>query len=176
MAFHRSGVLVESQPMSLRVQFIHGLESNPQGTKARTLAEHFDVRTPAMDTRDFDGCVELQARVLAEHRPRVLVGSSFGGAVAVELLRRGDYRGPTLLLAPAARRYDRDAVLPEGARVMIVHGHGDDVIDIADSRALAATGSAESVDLIELDDDHRLTRFVDSGGLITAVRKLATGA
>lgn len=32
----------------LRVQLVHGLESNPQGSKARTLAAHFDALTPAV--------------------------------------------------------------------------------------------------------------------------------
>jgi hypothetical protein len=33
-----------------RVQFIHGLEGSPQGTKARVLSQHFETLTPAMDT------------------------------------------------------------------------------------------------------------------------------
>jgi len=158
----------------LRVQFIHGLESSPSGAKARLLAEHFCARTPAMDTRDFAACVEVQAESLASFRPDVLVGSSFGGAVAVELLRRGSWRGPTLLLAQAALKRDRGARLPEGVPVWLVHGLRDDIVDPEDSRTLAQTGTAGLVRLIEVDDDHPLHATVRSGRLTELVRELAT--
>ncbi len=157
----------------LRVQFVHGLEGSPRGAKARLFAEHFEALTPSMDTSDFAACVEVQARALGRFRPDVLVGSSFGAAVVVELLRRGDWRGPTLLLAQAALRRDPGARLPEGVPVWIVHGRGDELVDPADSRALARTGSPELVRLIEVDDDHSLHRMVASGDLVERVRELA---
>lgn len=160
---------------SLRVQFIHGLESSPQGTKARLFAQHFTVLTPAMDTGDFAACVQVQSAALAEFRPDVLVGSSFGGAVAVALLQRGVWRGPTLLLAQAAFQYPVPRSLPEEVPVWLVHGRRDDIVDIEDSRQLAATGSAALVRLIEVDDDHPLTATVESGRLIELVRELAAG-
>ena len=58
--------------------------------------------TPAMNTGDFSACVELQRESIEAFRPDVVLGSSFGGAVVVELLRRGVWTGPTLLLAQAA--------------------------------------------------------------------------
>jgi len=154
------------------VQFIHGLEGSPRGAKARQLAEHFCACTPDMDTRDFEACVEVQAAALRRFGPDVLVGSSFGGAVAVELLRRGFWGGPTLLLAQAARKRDASAHLPEGVRVWLVHGLDDDVVDPEDSRALARTGSADLVRLIETNDDHPLHATVRSGRLIELVREL----
>jgi hypothetical protein len=63
----------------------------------------------------------------------VLVGSSYGGAIAVELPQRRLAR-PTLLLAQAAlrrgqrRAADRRDDLP-------VHGTRDAIIDVEDSRA-----------------------------------------
>jgi len=157
----------------LRVQFIHGLEGSPQGSKARLLAEHFETRTPAMNTRDFEACVEVQTRVLETFRPDVLVGSSFGGAVGVALLQRGAWRGPTLLLAQAALRYDAEARLPEGVTVWLVHGLRDELIDPEESRRLAATGSPERVRLIEVEDDHPLHASVASGRLVEWVRAIA---
>jgi hypothetical protein len=168
---------VGSRPMaSPRVQFIHGLEGSPQGAKARLLAAHFVAVTPAMDTSDFSGCVSLQARTVASFRPDVLVGSSFGAAVAVELLRRGFWRGPTLLLAQAARARDREVRLADGVRVWLVHGLRDDVVPIDDSRVLARTGTWELVRLIEVDDDHGLTGTVASGDLVMLVRELYRSA
>jgi pimeloyl-ACP methyl ester carboxylesterase len=163
-----------SRVSRLRVQFIHGLEGSPRGAKARLLAEHFCTRTPAMDTRDFAACVEVQAAALRSFRPEVLVGSSFGGAVVVELLRRGLWRGPTLLLAQAAMKRDSRARLPEGVPVWLVHGWRDDIVDPEDSRALAQTGTASLVRLIEVDDDHPLHATVRGGRLLELVRELAS--
>jgi alpha/beta superfamily hydrolase len=157
---------------SPRVQFIHGLEGSPQGSKARLFAEQFTAVTPAMDTGDFEACIALQSETITSFRPDVLVGSSFGGAVAVALLQRGLWRGPTLLLAQAALRHGLPAQLPEGVRVWIVHGRRDDLIDIEDSRTLARAGTPDLVRLIEVDDDHPLHATVQSGDLATLVRDL----
>jgi hypothetical protein len=143
----------------LRIQFIHGLEGSPQGAKARLLSRHFDALTPAMDTGDFEACVALQADALATFRPDVLVGSSFGAAVAVALLQRG-----------------LRADLPDGVPIWLVHGLRDELIDIEDSRLLAAAGAPEWVVLHEVDDDHRLHETVASGRLVQLVRELAASA
>jgi predicted esterase len=156
-----------------RVQFIHGLEGSPQGSKARALAEHFEATTPAMDTGDFEACVALHAEALESFEPDVLAGSSFGGAVAVALLQRGLWRGPTLLLAQAAHKRGLPAELPEGVRVWLVHGTRDELVPVEESRALAKSGTPGLVRLIEVDDDHRLSDTVASGRLVALVRELA---
>eukprot|EP00929_Paragymnodinium_shiwhaense_P084843 TRINITY_DN45401_c0_g1_i3.p1 TRINITY_DN45401_c0_g1~~TRINITY_DN45401_c0_g1_i3.p1 ORF type:complete len:168 (+),score=16.48 TRINITY_DN45401_c0_g1_i3:66-569(+) len=50
-----------------------------------------------------DGC-RICASQIEEYEPDVLVGFSFGGGVALQLLASGRWRGPTLLLAPTAAR------------------------------------------------------------------------
>ena len=161
---------------TLRVQFIHGLEGSPQGAKAQLFAQHFTAITPAMNTNDLEGCVALQAATLGSFKPDVLVGSSFGGAVAVVLLQRGLWRGPTLLLAQAAKHYGLALELPARIHVWLVHGTRDDVVDISESRALARSGTPELVRLIEVDDDHPLQGMVESGRLVTIVRELFAAA
>ena len=157
----------------MRVQFVHGLEGSPHGRKATFLAQHFEAYTAAMDTRNFGACVELQAATLREFRPDVLVGSSFGGAVVVELLRRGEWKGPTLLLAQAALRCNPQARLPDGVPVILVHGLRDELIDVEDSRQLASTGSADVVRLVEVDDEHDLRGLCESGRLVKLVQETA---
>ncbi len=160
--------------MTPRVHFIHGLEGSPSGSKARLLARHFEVVTPAMDTSDFEGCIAQHAALLAEGAgPDVLAGSSFGGAVAVALLQRGHWSGPTLLLAQAALLYGLPADLPAGVLVWIAHGSGDDVVPPEHSRRLAAAGDPALVRLIEVDDDHSLHASVANGSLVNWVRALA---
>ena len=159
-----------------RVLFVHGQESGPQGTKARLLAEHFEALTPQMDTRDFEACVRQIAAAIDAFHPDVVVGSSFGGAVAVALLQRGRWRGPTLLLAPAVVELGLPPRLPEGVPVTIVHGTRDEVVPIAGSLSLARSGSPEQVRLLEVPDDHRLSATTASGRLPVLVRELARRA
>ena len=153
----------------LRVLFIHGLESNPQGAKARFLAAHFEALTPAMDTSDFTACVAAQAAAIEQFSPHVVVGSSFGGGVAVALLAQRLWRGPTVLLAPATTLLGLAPVLPADLAVTVVHGVHDAVVPLADSRALAASGTPALVRLLEVDDEHRLQTLVDSGQLAALV-------
>ena len=154
------------------MQFIHGLESSPQGIKAQLLARHFTALTPAMDPRDFEASVALQHRAACEFRPDVLVGSSYGGAIAVALLQRGLWRGPTLLLAQAALRRGQPAELPPDVTVWLVHGVRDAIIDAEDSRRLARAGTPSRVRLIEVDDEHSLHTTVEDGRLVEWVAEL----
>jgi hypothetical protein len=154
------------------VQFIHGLESGPGSSKAAYLARHFDAETPAMDTSSFTGSVALQTRRVLARPPDVLVGSSFGGAVALALLNAGVFRGPTLLLAPAHVHYGVDAGVPAGVPVVIVHGVQDSVVSIAGSRALAKTGTRGLVELVEVDDEHRLATLLEGDTLAGLVRRV----
>ena len=156
-----------------RVLFIHGLEGSPQGAKARLFATHFESLTPAMDTSDFEACLEVQGRAIESFQPDVVVGSSFGGAVAVALLASRAWRGPTLLLAQAAIHYDADASLPNDATVWLVHGSRDTLLPLEHSRRLAATGHPDRVRLIEVEDDHPLHASVETGALLDWVRGLA---
>jgi alpha/beta superfamily hydrolase len=103
----------------------------------------------------------------------VIVGSSFGGAVAVALLQRGLWRGPTLLLAQAALRYELPCELPSDVVIWLVHGSRDEIVDPEDSRRLAGCGSPDLVRLIEVDDDHPLRASVQNGSLVGWVREIA---
>lgn len=155
----------------MRVLFVHGLMSSPQGTKAVYLAKQFDAHTPAMNVEDFMGCVAQQAAEISAFQPDVVIGSSFGGAVALTLLRQGLWKGPTLLLAQAAIKMDDDARIPDGVPVLLVHGSRDEIIPVEHSRQLARTGSPALVRLVEVDDVHRLTGLVESDRLADLVRE-----
>lgn len=154
----------------LRVQFVHGLESGPGASKARYLAERFDVETPAMDTASFEGSVATQLDALAARPPDLLVGSSFGGAVVLALVQRGAYRGPILLLAPAHRHFGVRAELPLGVHAVVVHGLADDVVDPEGSRELAAHAPGR-VELLLVDDGHRLASLLEGERLADLVRR-----
>lgn len=158
----------------MRVLFVHGLLSNPQGHKARYLADRFDALTPAMNTGDWLCCLVQQQEAITTFQPDVVVGSSFGGALVLALMHQEIWTGPTLLLAQAALRLDPDARLPAGRAALLVHGVDDDVIPVEHSRRLAQTGSPERVALVEVADGHRLMSLVETDLLAEFVAQAAT--
>lgn len=116
--------------------------------------------------RVLERSVEVQRRQLELGRPDVVLGSSFGGAVSLELLRRGLWRGPTVLLCPAHERVTERgwqrphpgfAGVPDEvvAGVLVVHGTKDETVPLEHSRRLVSGTRAR---LLVVDDDHRLTQ------------------
>lgn len=186
------------------VVFLHGLESStdasgvPIGGKARFLAEAFDAELVALDTsaaRDalaraaargpvrypYDGYEDAfrvpmaRARAALREDARVVVGSSFGGAVLLRLLHETPgWRGPCLLLAGAGVKLTPYDALPPGTRAILVHGRQDDVVPFEDSVRLAA--SSEAAELVALDDGHRLSSILHDGALGAWIRRLSASS
>jgi hypothetical protein len=170
-----------------RIVFLHGLEGSPSGHKPTWLrAAGFEVVAPVLETAAlvpllrpgmpplppsaFGGALAAARQALAVADPDVLVGSSFGGGLAVELLAAGAWRGPLVLLAPAARLlFGRDRLPAGHGRALVLHGRDDEVVPVQDSLELAARSPGE-VQLWLVEDDHRLAASVDAGVLGRLVR------
>ena len=128
----------------------------------------------------FAACVEIQRAALVQEQPDIVVGSSWGGAVAVELIRTEAWKGPTVLLAPAVQRVcirtnhgDSQEIARRlrGKRIVIFHDPTDEVVPFADSEALAREGQLE---LRAVDGGgHRLMGICRDGRLAEALRALA---
>lgn len=119
-----------------------------------------------------------QARAALEESPApdVAVGSSFGGALLLELVHRGHWNGPCLFLAQAGRALlPEDRWLPAEQRALLVHGTADDVVPIHGSRELFSR-AGPACQLWEVHDGHPLAAFTASGGLERAVRVLFESA
>ncbi len=235
------------------VQFAHGLESGPQGTKVSHLTEAgFSVRAPDMQMsvrnmkktnavarnllrlpevgalgaavavsagvaaakrdarplwlglgvgvglaamrypawrgqamrRSFEACVAIQAEALEQYGPDVLLGSSWGGAVVLELVRRGVWSGPTIVLAPAYASVGRWANLPGlGARIddirrrservpiVVFHDPGDDVVPYKDSLELVR-GSSMELRTVSAGG-HRLLGLLENGSLAECIEGIS---
>ena len=54
-----------------------------------------------MDTSKYEDCVQQNRTALREFQPTVCCGFKFGAALLLDLMRRGDWVGPSLLIAPA---------------------------------------------------------------------------
>jgi predicted esterase len=157
-----------------RVLYVHGLNSSSKTKKAAHLAEHFNVRCVDMKGSNFDEWVRVQEKEIISFQPDVIVGSSFGGAVVVQLLRNGTWRGPTVLLAQAYVTRDTrdDLYLPDNTPIILIHGERDNTVEVGASRTLCKYGSPNCVKLVEIDDGHELETTIDTGLLVASVREV----
>ncbi len=143
--------------MPLRI-FIHGLESNNQGTKAIYFRENF----PGMLTPNFPGPLEermakLQA-ILSGQSDILLVGSSFGGLMASIFAMEHEPKVRRLiLLAPAINLMEFAPYRERGIQIPVhlYHGRQDEVISIEEVRSVSGQVFA-NLTFQAVDDDHYL--------------------
>jgi predicted esterase len=164
--------------LATKILYIHGRASSSKTRKATHLAQYFNVKCLDMETKNLEHDRKLQEQQIKEFEPDVVIGSSYGGAIAVTMLQKGTWRGPTILLAQAFAAYhknDKNSLwLPENVPIILIHGKKDDIVDIEGSRILATTGSKGKVELIEVDDEHRLEGTIENGVLVDAVKRITT--
>src|SRR5258708_15195942 len=78
----------DSYNASMKILFLHGWRSVPGGVKPAYLAEHgHEVVNPALPDEDFAAAIQIAQAEFDRHHPAVVVGSSRGGAVAMNIHR-----------------------------------------------------------------------------------------
>lgn len=113
----------------MKILFLHGWHSVVGGVKPTHLKDAgHEIINPALDDDDFDLAVCTAQAEYDQHKPAVIVGSSRGGAVAMNV-KSGDT--PLVLLCPAWKNWGTVTKLK--ANSVILHSHRDDVIPFADS-------------------------------------------
>src|SRR5258708_2730001 len=119
-----SNLAKEVWPM--RVLFLHGWQSVPGGVKPTFLAQHgHQVINPKLPDEDFTLAVRIAQAEFDKHWPQVVVGSSRGGAVAMNIESGG---AKLVLLCPAWKKYGAAKTVKIGT--VILHSKADDVIPI----------------------------------------------
>jgi hypothetical protein len=131
------------------ILFLHGWQSVPGGVKPTFLAQHgHEVFNPKLPDEDFALAVTIAQEEFDKHQSPVVVGSSRGGAVAMNI---DSGEAKLVLLCPAWKKWGTARTVKPGT--VILHSRADDVVPFADSEELAKkSGSA----LIEVGTDHRL--------------------
>src|SRR4051812_26702023 len=133
----------------MKVLFLHGWHSVPGGVKPTYLKDHgHEVINPALPHEDFTQAVRIAQVEFDQHWPQVVVGSSRGGAVAMNI---DSGEAKLVLLCPAWKKYGTARTVKPGT--VILHSRADDVVPFADSEELARGSGAT---LIEVGTDHRL--------------------
>jgi hypothetical protein len=136
----------------MKVLFLHGWTSKPGGVKPTFLASHgHEVLNPALPDDDFDAAVRIAQAEFDGHHPEVIVGSSRGGAVAINLDAGST---PLVLLCPAWKYWGKAKRVKAGT--VILHAPVDDVVPFADSRELLKNSGLAELALVVVGNDHRL--------------------
>jgi hypothetical protein len=136
----------------MRILFLHGWQSVPGGVKPTYLAQHHhEVINPKLPDENFAEAVSIAQFEFDKNRPDVIVGSSRGGAVAMNMKT-----GNTLvvLLCPAWKKYG--TVPTVKSNTVILHSRADDVVPFSDSEELVRNSALPATALIEIGNDHRL--------------------
>src|SRR5262249_53096859 len=117
---------------AMKILFLHGWQSVPGGVKPTYLAQHgHQVINPKLPDEDFTEAVRIAQAEFDKHRPQAVVGSSRGGAVAMNI-NGGNAR--LVLLCPAWRKHGTARTVKPGT--VILHSRADEVVPFADSEEL----------------------------------------
>ncbi|GEM_PF-2690225 len=136
--------------------------------------------------KSIESCLDLQLKPLKDFEPDIIVGSSYGGAISMELIRRGLWKGPTILLAPAynailgrvriAEHDDHIQKIRDLSReqsIVIFHDPSDDVVPHEDSVTQAKDSQIE---FISIDaEGHRMLGILKNGVLFEKIRSMTCG-
>jgi alpha-beta hydrolase superfamily lysophospholipase len=149
------------------ILFLHGWNSTPGGIKPTFLKDHgHTVINPALLDNDFDEAVKIAQEAFDQGKPDVVVGSSRGGAVAMNI-DSGDT--PLVLLCPAWKRWETATTVKPNT--IILHSQADEVVPFTDSQELVRNcGLAESA-LIVAGREHRLADEESLKKMLEAVEK-----
>ena len=153
----------------MTILFLHGWQSTPGGVKPTYLKDHgHEVLNPALPDDDFDAAVRIAQAEFDRHHPDVVVGSSRGGAVAMNIKTDHAPRPALPGLETMGNGQDGQAR----------HGHpafpADDVIPFADSQELVRNSGLPESALIVVGHEHRLADPESLAKMLEAVEKLRT--
>jgi alpha-beta hydrolase superfamily lysophospholipase len=136
----------------MKILFLHGWTSVPGGRKPTYLKDHgHTVLNPALPDEDFAEAVRIAQSEYDQHQPEVIVGSSRGGAVAMNI---DSGETPLVLLCPAWKRWG--SVNTVKAKTIILHSRQDDVVPFKNSVELIRNSGLSESALVEAGTDHRL--------------------
>ena len=172
-----------------KVMYIHGMEGSPTGTKGQWVIDTFaNTCNPTLNAqRDnpdaFRESVATAQKAIKDFKPDLVVGSSFGGAVTIQLMKDKVWTGRSVLLAPAHVFYGQNGALPSDSRAIIIHSPSDRIVPYAHALSLMSCGGMglelwnastnfERTPTSQHDGNHRLHDITSNGMLWRACSSL----
>ena len=136
----------------MNILFLHGWQSTPGGLKPTYLKDHgHTVLNPNLPDDDFAAAVRIAQAEFDQGKPDVVVGSSRGGAVAMNI---NAGTTPLVLLCPAWKFWGMATTVKPGTTIL--HSRADETVPFADSEELVRNSGLPSESLIEVGTEHRL--------------------
>lgn len=133
-----------------KVLFLHGWSSLGVSPKVSFMTSlGYDVLTPSLSDWFFSRAVRQAQAAYDLFEPDVIVGSSRGGAVALNM---DSGETPMILLAPAWKRWGKARSVKQNA--IVIHSPFDECVPLSDSVELCLNSPGASV--IPAGEDHRL--------------------
>ncbi len=149
----------------MKILYLHGWKSVVGGVKPTCLKTHgHEIIEPALDHDDFEAALKTAQAAFDQHQPEVVVGSSRGGAVAINI-NSGAAR--LVLLCPAWKKWGQAQTVKPGTKIL--HSRADDVVPFEDSVDLISKSGLPASALIEVGQDHRLADPEPLEALLRAV-------
>ena len=149
----------------MTILFLHGWQSTPGGVKPTYLKDHGnEVLNPALPDDDFDAAVRIAQAEFDQHRPDVVVGSSRGGAVAMNINAGST---PLVLMCPAWKRFGMARTAKLGTTLL--HSKADDVVPFVDSVELVRNSGLPESALIVVGHEHRLADLESLAKLLKVI-------
>lgn len=149
-----------------RVLFLHGWSSDGSTKTAFMRFLGYDVLNPNLSDWFFSRAVRQAQAAYDKFEPDVIVGSSRGGAVAMNI---DSGETPLILLAPAWRRWGK--ARPVKKNCVVIHCPHDEYVPLEDSVALC---ESSGVRLIAAGVDHRLNCWEARRALEEALGKASS--
>jgi pimeloyl-ACP methyl ester carboxylesterase len=151
----------------MKILFLHGWNSVPGGLKPTFLASHgHEIINPKLPDEDFEQALAIAQAEFDRHLPPVVVGSSRGGAIAMNLACP-DAR--LVLLCPAWKKWGAVRTVKPGT--VILHSPADDVVPFAHSEELVRNSVLPMSSLIVVGTDHRLAEAAPLEAMLAACRQ-----
>jgi predicted esterase YcpF (UPF0227 family) len=149
-----------------RILFLHGLHGSPQGTKVQLLcsAGH-DVCAPSLPKESIAQSLLIAETAFLEFDPKIVVGSSRGGALALSMSNAPIT--PMVLLAPAWVLYAPFPRLNDST--ILLHSRDDEVIPFHESERLLRSHGLPPENLRAVGSEHSLNDQEVAEALLDAV-------
>src|SRR6516164_6397890 len=127
----------------MKILFLHGWQSVPGGVKPTYLVQHgHEVIDPKLPDDDFNEAVRIAQAEFDRHHPDVIVGSSRGDAVAINI---NSGKAKLVLLCPAWKKYGNAKTVKP--RTVILHRRADGVVPFSDSEELVKNSGAVMIEV-----------------------------
>jgi len=151
----------------MKILYLHGWKSACGGVKPTSLAElGHEVVEPELPEDDFEEALRIAQAEWARFKPEVVVGSSRGGALAMNL-EAGEV--PLVLLCPAWKRWGTANRVKLGTQVL--HSREDEVIPFEDTLELLDNSGLDASALTVTGENHRLFDPASLAAMAAAVGK-----